>query len=91
MGTEVHERYKVFRLIQGPLVVVVVGVVLGGMLALEAVHLVSIPVAKDLTEFKAQFTSPDFSTLGDRFVWQTGLTIAIVASLGDVVVSGCYG
>ena len=72
---------KVFRLIQGPLVVVVVGVVLGGILALEVVHLVSIPVAADLTEFKAQFTSPDFSTLTDRFVWQTGLTIAIVASL----------
>ena len=92
------KNIKVFQLIQGPLVVVVIGVLLGAVLLTEATHFVSIPVASSLSEFQAQFTIPDFggssSTTGwpddksiwmvglqDKYVWQTGLTIAIVASL----------
>ena len=75
------KNIKVFQLLQGPLVVVTVGVLLGTILTLDAAHFVSIPVAQNFSEFQAQFTTPDFSKYTDKFVWQTGLTIAIVASL----------
>ena len=81
------KRIKLFQLIQGPLVVVCVGVVLGLVfkdtsLALAGQkHLVSIPVSADLTGFLGQFTFPDFDQLSNPAVWKIGITIAIVASL----------
>jgi MFS superfamily sulfate permease-like transporter len=44
-------------------------------------HLVVIPKASSTSEFISFFTLPDFSALGNKQVWITGLTLAIVASL----------
>jgi MFS superfamily sulfate permease-like transporter len=81
------KQIKAFQLLQGPLVVVCLGMVMGFMfndtpLALVGgQHLVSIPVATGFSEFMGQFTFPDFSELSNPIVWKVGVTIAVVASL----------
>ncbi len=80
------KKIKVFQLIQGPLVVVALGIVMNLMFAgtglnLGDEHVVAIPVAADFSGFLGQFTFPDFSQIGNPKVWTVGITIAIVASL----------
>lgn len=73
--------------IPAPLVAVVTGILLNSafagndVLALGANHLVSLPVANSFNDFLGQFTIPNFSQLGNKEVWITGVTIAIVASV----------
>lgn len=80
------KRIKIFGIIQGPLVVVVLGIVLGmtfqgSNLAINPEHMVSIPVPDSITGFFNQFTLPDFGQITNPQVWVVGFTIAIVASL----------
>ncbi|OEK01774.1 hypothetical protein BFP97_09720 [Roseivirga sp. 4D4] len=80
------KRIKITQVIQGPLVVVIVGIVLaiafsGSSMSISQDHMVSIPVASDFNGFIDQFTLPDFSAFGMIEVWVLGITIAIVASL----------
>lgn len=75
------KQIKVFQLIQGPLVVVGLGIAMGFVFTLTPEQMVKIPVPEDLNAFANQFTSPDFSAITSPMVWKTGLTIAIVASL----------
>jgi MFS superfamily sulfate permease-like transporter len=44
-------------------------------------HLVNLPVPASVADFLGQFTLPDFSVIGNKVVWTTALTIAVVASL----------
>lgn len=82
------KKSKVFRLIQGPLVAVVVAVVIQLIAAsmapgyaLSSNHLVSVPVAENISQFLGMLTMPDWSQIGNQAVWVAGVTIAIVASL----------
>ena len=81
------KKIKALKLIQGPLVAVIVGVVLSiffqdiPSLALMPEQLVSIPVADSFTGFISQFTLPDFSQWNNPAVYTVALTIAVVASL----------
>ncbi len=81
------KKIKIFQLIQGPLVVVVAGILLNlafqssETFLLSAEHLVSIPVAENIGAFFSQFTFPDFSQVTNPAVYVTGVTIAVVASL----------
>lgn len=80
------KKFKVFNIIQGPLVVVVLGIVLQGVLAgtewgLSPDHLVSLPVAEGWSEIAGLFTLPAFEQWNNPAVWVTAFTIAIVASL----------
>ncbi len=81
------KRIKLFQIIQGPLVVVTLGILLGlgfknnPELALSAKQMVSIPIAQDFNGFIGLFTLPDFSQLLNGQVWIVGITIAVVASL----------
>ena len=81
------KKIKLFQMVQGPLVVVALGIILGlvfqGMnsMALNADQTVSIPVPETIGGFFAQFSFPDFSQIGNSAVWITGITIAVVASL----------
>lgn len=74
-------------IIQGPLVVVVTGIVLklyfDGKEGWELVgdHLVSIPVTEGLSGFIGQFTTPDFSAFLNPAIYTIGITMAVVASL----------
>ena len=75
------------KIIQGPLLVVVGGIVLNLLfknmpaLQLNETQVVSIPVAGSIQGFLNQFTFPDFSQLNNPQVYVVALTIAVVASL----------
>jgi len=82
------KKHKVFQLIQGPIVAVVFGVFYNILAstyfpayAINASHLVSVPVADSLSGFASLFAFPDFSHALSSDVWVVALTIAIVASL----------
>ena len=81
------KKYTFFKLIQGPLVVVSLGVGLNLLfrnwpdLNLLVTQVVDIPVANSFGEFIGQFASPDFTQLGNPRIYILGVTIAVVASL----------
>jgi MFS superfamily sulfate permease-like transporter len=81
------KRSKIFEIIQGPLVAVAVGIFFylltkaNETLAIEASHLVSVPVPDGLDSFISQFRFPNFSVITQPDVIITGFTIALVASL----------
>ena len=81
------KKIKAFQLIQGPLVVVSLGIVFNLIfqsnpgLALKANQVVAIPVAEDFMGFFKLFTFPNFERILDPAIWITGATIAVVASL----------
>lgn len=81
------KKIKLFQVVQGPLIVVAVGILLNmifqnmGSFALKADQVVAIPVPETIGGFFAQFTFPDFSQITNSAVWITGITIAVVASL----------
>lgn len=79
---------KIFQLISGPLVVVIMGVLVhhffgntGSALTVKQPDLVNIPVAKTTEEFFSFFHLPDWSFLSNKDVWITAVTLALVASL----------
>ena len=80
------KRIKVFQIIQGPLIVVAGGILMGKFfvgtsLEVAGEHMVNIPVSDDIPGFFSQFTLPDFSGFARWDVWLTGAIIALVASL----------
>lgn len=86
--TVLIKRHKIFQLIQGPIVVVVLGIFMNmayakGILpfSLNDKQIVSIPVPASFQSFFGQFTFPDFSALKNIEVWKIAFVLAIVASL----------
>ncbi|MBS1789788.1 MAG: SulP family inorganic anion transporter [Acidobacteria bacterium] len=88
------QRMKFFKLVPGPLVVVILGVLLneafrvslnGFHLKAEDSHLVALPVAASLSDFFHQFTFPDWSALTNKQVYITALTIAVVGSIESLL------
>lgn len=81
------KKGKIFKLIQGPLVVVVVGIVFyyvtqsNADLALTQSQLVNVPVPEDIGSFFGQFSFPNFNEILNPAVWIVAFTIALVASL----------
>ncbi len=81
-------KHKFFRLVQGPLVAVVAGIIYQLVsarffpeLSIRTDHLVNVPVAESLTGFFSQFTFPAFSHITNAEVWVVAITLAVVASL----------
>jgi len=82
------KKHKIFGMLNGPLVVVMLGIVMNyiyqtGTLnfSLAADQVVNIPVPENLAGFFAQFTLPDFSAITNWQVWKIAFVLAIVASL----------
>jgi MFS superfamily sulfate permease-like transporter len=81
------KKAKIFQLVQGPLVAVVVGIVFYAIyqgsdtLGFSSDQLVSVPVPEDTASFLAQFTFPNFGVITNPNVWVVAFTIALVASL----------
>ncbi len=81
------KKGKIFQLVQGPLVAVVVGIVFYNLTkgneiwGISSDHLVSVPVPEDASSFLAQFSFPNFGAIGNPQIWITAFTIALVASL----------
>jgi len=85
--TPLFKKFKFTKLIQGPLVAVIVGIILNSVfatipsLAISADHLVSVPVPDSISGFFSNFSFPDLSALGRTDVYITAIVIAVVASL----------
>ncbi len=81
------KKIGIFKVIQGPLVTVIVGIIINILLndipdlALMGSQIVNIPEAGSVMGFFSQFSTPDFSGLGNTQIYITALTIAVVASL----------
>ena len=81
------KKGKIFELIQGPLVAVVVGILFyvftkdNQSLEIPSANLVSVPIPQDAASFFRQFSFPNFGIIGDAQIWITAFTIALVASL----------
>ena len=81
------KKGKFFKLVQGPLVAVIVGIVFYNLTAgnstygIAAENLVSVPVPEDMNSFFAQFSFPNFAAITNPEIWVTAFTIALVASL----------
>ncbi len=82
------KKHRIFQLIQGPIVVVMMGIAMSALFqsgvlnfSLSPDHLVRLPVANNLTEFFGQFTFPDFSAITNINIWKIAIVLAIVASL----------
>ncbi len=81
------KKIRLFQIVQGPLIVVAVGILLNLFFqnmegfALNAEQVVAIPVPETIGGFFDQFTFPDFNEITNGAVWVTGITIAVVASL----------
>ncbi len=82
------KKHKIFQIIQGPIVVVVLGIAMNYMyqngvlnFSLAEDQVVRLPVAHSLSEFFTQFTFPDFSQITNWEVYKVAIVLAIVASL----------
>ena len=86
-STPLFKKFKFTKLIQGPLVAVVVGVLLVVLfstipgLQISNEHMVTVPIAQDFNDFLSNFTFPDVSALARPEVYKTAVVIAVVASL----------
>jgi MFS superfamily sulfate permease-like transporter len=83
-----QKKHKLFRVLQGPLVVVALGIAMSMLFSTGAVNLrfhpeqlVRLPVASSITDFFGQFTLPDFSQLLNPDVYVVAVVLAIIASL----------
>ncbi|HHB79843.1 MAG TPA: SulP family inorganic anion transporter [Saprospiraceae bacterium] len=81
------KKAKIFQLIQGPLVAVVVSIIFYALtknndgLSIADSHLVSVPIPDSVDSFLGQFSLPNFSAITNPEVWVVAFTIALVASL----------
>ncbi|MDF0714978.1 SulP family inorganic anion transporter [Muricauda sp. 334s03] len=86
-GQVLTKKSKIFELIQGPLVAVVIGIVYysftqgNGTWGISSDHLVKVPVPDSFESFMGFFSFPNFSAISNPEVWVTAFTIALVASL----------
>ncbi len=86
--TVLSRRGRFFKVIPGPLVAVLFGVVFQALAtrfapgwAIQQSHLVNVPVTEGLEGFASLLTHPDWSQWANPAVWTTAFTIAVVASL----------
>ena len=81
------KKGKIFQLIQGPLVAVIIGIIYvfftkgNNYWAIQSELLVSVPVPEDMNSFFGQFSFPNFQGITRVEIWITAFTIALVASL----------
>ena len=81
------KRIKIFEIIQGPLVVVALGIlaynIIPGIegLSFAPDEIVAIPTAEQEGGILNLFTTPNWSLIGSKHLWILAFTIAVVASL----------
>ncbi len=78
--------FKKLQLLPSGLIVVILGILInqllqGSSLYLDGSHLVNLHVADSVEGFFAQFALPDITGFTNPKVWQTGVVIAVVASI----------
>lgn len=81
------KKSKIFQLVQGPLVAVVIGILYyiftkdNESLSISSNHLVSVPIPESIQSFGTLLSFPNFAVIGNPEIWITAFTIALVASL----------
>jgi SulP family sulfate permease len=82
------KKHRIFQLLQGPIVVVLLGIVFTYLFqnrildfTLSPDQIVTLPVATSVSAFFSQFTFPDFSQLSNIEVYKVAVVMAVVASL----------
>lgn len=82
------KQHRVFQVLQGPIVVVLVGILLNYLFINHVLNfdlapdqLVQLPVAESIQDVAGLFTYPDFSQWTNLEIYKIGLVMAIVASL----------
>jgi MFS superfamily sulfate permease-like transporter len=86
-NTKYFKNLKFTKLIQGPLVAVISGILLNKFFAsypelyIKAEHLANVPVADSISGFFNNFSFPDISALANPNVYISAIVIAVVASL----------
>lgn len=81
------KKARIFQLIQGPFVAVIVGILYQSFVGdhpvwgIQAAHLVNVPVPEDFDSFLGQFSFPNFSALSNPEIYLVAFTIALVASI----------
>lgn len=75
------KKHKIFRIIQAPLVVVVLGIVMSNFMELKDHQIVQLPVAKDVMDFFSHFAFPNFEQLRNVKIYEMALVLALVASI----------
>ena len=82
------KKHRVFQILQGPIVVVFLGVLLNYLFVSGALNfslapdqLVQLPVAQGFDGFMGLFTYPDFSQWRNIEIYKVAIVMAIVASL----------
>ncbi|WP_196888001.1 SulP family inorganic anion transporter [Aureivirga sp. CE67] len=81
------KKGKIFTIIQGPIVAVVVGILFftysqgSDSLNFLSSQLVEVPVPDSFDAFKNLFVTPNFAAIGNSEIWLTAFTMALVASL----------
>lgn len=90
--SESIKKHPILKLIQGPILAVVVGICYQVLavkffpaLSLGKEHLVNVPVASSIVGFINQFTFPDFSHITRPDTWIVAFTIAVVASIESLL------
>ena len=85
------KKHKIFQMIQGPLVAVIVGIIFFVLtknysaFTIDNSFLVNVPVPKDFNSFLGQFTFPNFNAISNPEIWVVAFTIALVASLETIL------
>ena len=83
-----QKKIRALRVIQGPIVVVVLGILLNLLfmtgwvnLRFEPDQVVRLPIADSIASFFGQFTLPDFTHFTNPDVYYVAIVLAIIASL----------
>lgn len=87
------KKLPFFQVVPGALIAVLAGVLLnlyvfpswGPDFALQSHLLANIPYTGSFGSFYSQLSFPDFSGISNPIVWQTAITIALVASLESIL------
>lgn len=85
--TKFFKKSPITKIVQGPLVAVITGIILHHVLATSAhlvispEHIVNIPAPENLISFFSNFTFPDFRGLLMPQVYSIAVVLAVIASL----------
>lgn len=74
-------RVKFFKILQGPLVIVIVGILMNFSFSLESHQIVQIPVVKDFSELTSHLIFPNFDQLKNVEIYKVSFLLALVASI----------
>ncbi|MFM7557948.1 MAG: SulP family inorganic anion transporter [Alphaproteobacteria bacterium] len=75
------QKHRLFKFIQGPLVVVFIGIIISNFYDLADHQIVQIPVTQSVNDFLSNFTLPDFSMINNPKIYLLALILAIVSSI----------